>query len=451
MAAVYIIIIVAVVSISLTAFAMAFPRMFDPERRLEAAAAIPSPTPTPTPLPLNTRNLTGLVTAMAETHVTIMDISNNNTRHFNLTEDTALSNRFGTEMEAEHLSIGHVMEIAYDPDTHRLFTMRQIFTRDITPADFRVDIDNSTITVGNDVFVFTSHTLILRRGTPFSLGDISPDDTVTLVTLNGNVWLIDVTYGHGFLEFTNINDVVEGRAIIDPLGQGINRFANLDDRVALPEGTYRVTVEGRNIEAFVTEIEIVQGQTTTIDLTAVEPSAVVLELTVSPSGSRVYINNALTSLHAAMEFEFGSVISIRVERDGFYTYSRNVEMNLAVISINVTLEEETPEPEVSNLHIFSMPAGAQIWVNNQPVGIAPAMVELEPGVHSVMAAAVGFYDYSTVVNVSAGENSVTLIMEPIVETPPPQIPTPPPEDPPPNDDPPWYIPQEDDPYNGGDE
>jgi len=441
MAAIYIFIIVAAVCIGLTSFAMAFPRMFDPDRHTEITAT-PSPTPTPTPLPLNTRNIRGMVTAISDQHVTMLDIANDRTRHFTLTDDTSINNRFGNEMDPEYLFVGHVMDVAYDPDTHRLFSLRQAFTRDITPADFRVDIDNSTITVGNDIFTFTSQTLILHRGTPFLLADISPDDTVTMVILDGIIWLIEVAYGHGFLEFTNIDDVIEGRVILDPLGQGIHRFANLEDRVALAEGQYRVTVEGRNIEAFVAEVDIVQGQTTTIDLAEVEPSAAVLELTVSPSGSRVYINGALTSLHAALEFEFGESVTIRVERDGYYTYERTADMNQAVVSIHITLEEETPEPSVGNLFVFSMPAGAQVWVNNQLIGTTPTAIELEPGVHSVSASLVGFYDYNTVINVSEGENSLTLIMTPFAEDPYEFIPIP---TPPPEDDP--WQPPDDDPYD----
>jgi len=449
MAAVYIFIIVAAVGITLTVFAMAFPRMFDPDREVYAAAT-PTPTPTPTPLPLNARELTGMITGITGQNITLMNITNNESRSYTLTEDTSVSNRFGNEMETEHLSVGHLMDVTYDPDTGQIFSLRQTFTRDIIPADFRVDIDNSTIAVGNDVFTFTSQTLILHQGLPFLLADISPDDTVTLVTLGGTIWLIDVAYGHGFLEFTNISDVLDGRVILDPLGQGMHRFANLEDRIALPEGSYRVTVEGRNIEAFITEVEILQGQTTTVNLADVEPSAAVLELTVSPGGSRVLINGALTSLHAAMEFEFGETVSLRVERDGYYTYERTVEMNQAIVSIHVTLEEETPEPEVGNLFIFSMPAGAQVWVNNQPIGMTPTSVELAPGVHTIAATLPGFNDYSTVVNISAGENSVTLIMDPITEDPPYQpIPTPPPEDPP--EDPPWYPPPDDDPYYGDDD
>ena len=451
LAAVYIFIIVIVVGISLTAFAMAYQRHFDPERQAYVAAT-PTPTPTPTPLPQNTQNITGMITGMSGQSINMLNISNNQSRAFSLTEATSLNDRYGREMELDLLSVGHILNTYYDPDTNQLLRLRQTFTRNITPADFRVDTEYSTITVGNDVFNITEETLILHRGLPFELSEISPDDTVTLVILDGTVWLIDVAYGHGFLQFTNAEDILDGRVIMEHLALGTRNFGNLEDRIPLTEGTYRVTVEGRNIDPYVTEIEILQGETTTIDLDDVQPSAAVLELTVSPHGSRVYINDELTSIHAALEFEFGESISIRVERDGYYTDERTVEMNQAVVSIHVTLEEETPEVIMGNLFIFSMPAGAQIWINNQFVGTAPLSVDLYPGGYNIMAIAYGFHDYIVDINVQEGENTITVFMEPIIEEPPDEyipIPTPPPDyywpppyDPP-GDEPPYYSPPPD--------
>ncbi|MCL2570826.1 MAG: PEGA domain-containing protein [Defluviitaleaceae bacterium] len=432
----YIILIVVAVGIGMTAFAMAFPRMFDPDRETTVQAT-PSPSPTPTPIPVNSRNMTGLVTAVSGQNATLLNISNNISRSFTFIEDTALADRFGNAMELENLSVGHLMDIAYDPDTNQLFTLRQTITRDLMPADWRLDMENSTITVGNDVFTFTEYTLVLYQGNPFLLTDISPDDTVTLITLAGTIWLVEVAYGHGFLRFSGGESIADGRVIMDPLGQGIHRFANIDETITLPEGRYRITVEGRNIEAYITEIEIRQGETTTVDLTDVEPSQAFLELTVSPSGSRVFINNELTSAHAALEFDFGDVLAIRVERDGFYTYERSVEMNQAIVSINITLEEETPVPQTGTLTITSVPPGAQIWLNDQFVGQTPVTTELYPGRYLLVAIAQGFHDYVTYVDISTGENNRSLFMSQIVEEYiPVPTPTPPPEEDPPAEEPP---------------
>jgi len=419
---------------------MAFPRMFDPDREA-AVAATPSPSPTPTPLPINTRNMTGHITNINAQTIIMLDITANRSMTFEFTETTTLNNRFGQAMPFEDLSVGKLMDIAFDPDTNELFSLRQTVTRDVVPADMRFDMEYSTITVGNDTFNFSDQTLVLRRGVPFEIGDITPEDMVTLVTLSNFVWTIDVESARGFLRFTNYESIVEGRVIMNPVGPGIHRFANIEDTITLPEGTYVVTVEGRNIESYVTEVTIYYGQTTVIDLEDVDLGAAVLELTVTPSGSRVFINGELTSVHSALEFEFGENVSIRVERDGFYTQQRTVEMDQAVVSINITLVEETPEPETALLSVSTTPSGAQIWINQQFIGFSPILTELEPGGYTILATVTGFYDYEIFIDVLPGDNNRTLNMIQVTEQPPQEYePNPPPEE-----EPPW-IP---DPYQEG--
>jgi len=374
----------------------------------------------------------------------MLDISANNTNTFVFTETTDLRNRFGQSMDFEDVTVGNLMDIAYNPDNSELFSLRQTVTRDLTPADFRVDTDYSTITVGNDVFNFNEQTLVLRRGNAFLLEDVRPEYMVTLVTLGDMIWTIDIESAHGFLRFINGDSILDGRVIMNPIGPGINRFGDVTDTITLPEGAYRVTVEGRNIEAYVTEIEIIYGETTIIDLADVEPSEAVLELTVTPGGSRVFINGVLTPAHGALEFEFGETLTIRVERDGFYTEERTVEMNQAIVSINISLEEETPVVVMAMLSITAMPAGAQIFINGQFVGLAPINVEIYPGQISIAAFATGYYDYVTAIEVVPGQNNRSVIMSRIPDEPEyVPIPTLPPEENFPPDDPPY-----DPPYTG---
>lgn len=443
-AAMYIFIIVISVGICLTAFAVAFPRIFNPDREPRATAATPTPTPSPTPLPLNARNLTGLITNISGQNISMLDIAENRARHFIVQEDTQLANRFGQDINFDNVFVGNLMDITYDPDTNALFSLRQAVTRDITPSDFRVDMDDSTITVGNDVFNFTQQTLVLRRGAPFDIGNISSEDSVTLITLGDMVWTIDIASDNGFLQFTNTEDIVDGRVIMNPIGPGINRFADLEDTITLPEGEWRVTVEGRNIEPYITEITIVYSQTVTIDLAEVEPSAAVLELTVTPAGSRVYINDELTSAHAELEFAHGEEVEIRVERDGYYTDTRTITMDQAIVSINITLQEETPEPETATLIIATSPSGAQIWLDGQFVSFSPMTLEVQLGHIDIRVTTAGYYDYTTSMYIIPGDNHRSIFMTPESE----YVPTPPPHEPydPPYD--PYHNDNDDDNYGG---
>jgi len=372
-----------------------------------------------------------------------MDISNNSEnskRVFSFLDTTSLANRSGISMPFGHISIGNVMEVAYNPENSELISLNQSFTRDFhSRTGLRINMEDYTITIGNDVLNFTNQTLVMYRGSTRPIEEITPDDTLTIIALQDTIWLIEVESGHGFLQLINTDNIEGGRIILDPIGPGSNRVSGLDEMITIPEGTYRVTVEGRNIETYTTEVTIRHGETTTLDLGEMEPGESVLEITVRPAGSRVYINGELTSLHIIPEFEFGELVEIRVTREGFYTYERTIEMNQATVSVVIDLEEETV---MGQLSIVTTPIGADIWVGDQLIGTSPVSTELEPGRHTVTAAMDGFYTYSTLIDVDSGHNSLNLQLTGLTPEPTPEpiptqepepeyvpIPTPPPLDP----------------------
>jgi len=435
--------LVATAVVALFVFAMRFDGMFD---RTEAYSmvATPTPVPTPTPQPANTRNITALITNINTNRsphtVTLMDISNINSVELSVLETTSLLNRQGTEIAFPLLSVGNMIEAAFDPDTRELFNLRQSITRDFhSRPGLRFDTENNTVTIGNDVLNFTENTLILYRGNPVDISEITPNDTVTIIALQDTIWLIEVEAGHGFLELTNVGPVQVGMMILVPLdasgGNRIIALDTIDGPISLPEGRFSVSVEGRNIETYTTEIEIEQGETTTLDLSNIDLGLSELELTINPSGARVFVNGVLQTADSPTEFEFGSTLEIRAERDGYYTYQRTVEVTTHVTSVIITMTRETP----TTLTISSSPPGAQVWVNQQLVGAAPVTVEVEPGRHHVSAYAPGFETYSSYVDVTQGVNTHQLALtQVIVEPTPAPDPTMPPaiNDPqPPVDDP----------------
>jgi len=319
------------------------------------------------------------------------------------------------------LAVGNMMEASYNAATNELLAIGQSFTRDFhSRTGLRIDMDNATITIGNDVLNFTSQTLVMYRGEPFHLSDVTTDDTITIIAVGDTIWLIQIESGHGFLQIANASTIHNGRLILDPLGSGSNRIAALDDvdgQLTIPEGTYRVTVEGNNIETYITEIVIRHGETTILDLSDVEPGLAMLELTVTPAASRVYINGELRQASEPMEFEFGAQLVIRVEHHGYYTHERTVEIAQATTTVTINLEEEVI---TSRITILTEPIGANVWINNQPVGQSPVITDVQPGNINILLQMYGFYNYSTFVYVHPGESTHSLAMIPVTVEPPPQ-------------------------------
>lgn len=423
LAAFNIVMIVIIAGILLTVFAMTFRWFFDSERQATVIAT-PTPDPTPTPLPIDVQNLMGLVTGLNDQStprmVTMFDIETNQTRQFSFLDTTTLANRSGISMTFSMLAVGNMMEIAYNAETNELLDLRQSFTRDFhSRTGVRIDMENSTITLGNDVLNFTSQTLVIYRGNPAVITDITDDDTITIVAVGDVIWLIQIESGNGFLQIANASTIMNGRIILEPIGGGTHRITAIDDidtSLPMSEGTYRVTVEGTNIETYITELVIRHGETTILDLSDVEPGMAILELAVTPSDSLVFINGARKLYHREpMEFEFGESLTIRVEREGYVTQERSVEMTQVTVGVNISLEEEIITGQVT---ILTEPIGANVWINNQHMGQSPVVTDLAPGTYTVALQMYGFYDFTTSIYVPLGESSQLLAMTQITVEPP---------------------------------
>lgn len=426
-AAFNIVMIVIIAVIGLTIFAMSFQSIFAEDRG--ATTVTPTPTPTATPLPLNTQHFTGIITGINDQAtlrtMTIKDIATNHSRDFSFLDSTSLANRTGISIPFSTLAIGNMMEVAYNPDNNELLDLRQSFTRDFhSRTGVRIDMENTSITLGNDVLTFTSQTLVLYRGAPALISDITEDDIVTIIAVSDVIWLIQIESSHGLLQVTSSGSIINGRIILDPIGTGTPRIMALNDigttGLTMPEGTYRVTVEGTNIETYITELSIHHGETTTLDLSNVEPGVAVLELTVTPANAQVFINGELMQNHREpMEFDFDASLTIRVEREGYVTQERTIVMSQITTTATINLEVEIITAMVT---IMTYPIGANVWINNVPVGQSPVLTELTPGSHDIILQMHGFNDLFSTIYAPPGESAHNLVMTQIIEEPPPYTP-----------------------------
>jgi len=412
----------------------------------------------PTPPPLasddnamirtDTGTLTGLVTSIDPIGeyrtITIMDTSSRRSDNFIVPDTTRLTTRINMPMTFAELRVGHMIDISFDPRSLEVVTLNESLhsweRRGRTNVE--VDIADATIHVGNESFDFNSQTLVLYRGEPFLIGQIRPVDSVTIVGLGNTAWLVQVDSAHGFLQFQNADTIVNGTVMI-----GTNLFFALDDieaALTLPEGIHRIVIEGDNIETFIHQTTIEQGETTSINLGEAELRAAMLHISITPNDADVFLNGELHDLsEGPAEVEFGE-LHIRVERYGFLPQEERIEITNHVNTIAFTLEEIVVD---STLVIFTVPTNAQIFIGNVFTGYSTLTHTLTPGTHRVTARLSGYEETTLDIYVPAGEEvhrhlllTPSVVTEPTpspMPTIPPngQLPDVPPANPFPNDPP----------------
>jgi len=333
----------------------------------------------------------GVVTAISTEPqaITILVLESGLTDRLNMTDTTDVQNRYGSDINFREISVGQIVDVTFDADTRNIsiLSLSGRAWEQHNRSNVHIDLEASTITIGNQVYTYSNRTLVLNRGEPFSINMINPDDTLTLIGYENKVWSVRIDTGHGFIRFVNTSRVINGTVAI-----GNSVFTGLDgDRpLSVPEGSQRVIVEGHNIETFFTDVNIRQGETAVVDLTGLVFRQGTLQLMISELGASVFIDGVAVTLdYDLFELDYG-IYQLRVERSGFISYEREVELAQPFMRLDINLERDVV---LAPIMIETFPADAQIFVDGVFSGISPTTIEVDYGNRHIIAQRAGFEDW----------------------------------------------------------
>ena len=131
------------------------------------------------------------------------------------------------------------------------------------------------------------------------------------------------------------------------------------------------------------------------------------------TGARVYLNGELAGYTKPT---FSALLKpgtyrVRITMERYQPFETVINMSSGPLNLPVNLVPEggvIQRPGRFNLTVTSNVAGAQVYVNNAPVGSAPLSMQVDRGNYSVRVSAPGYQDYLASVNVSGptGGNAV---------------------------------------------
>ncbi|MCL2363158.1 MAG: hypothetical protein FWC71_00670 [Defluviitaleaceae bacterium] len=424
-AALYIFALVVVIAGFMTLFVLYLPDILD--RTAQTDDALPAATEPTVVIPPDVRNLTAQIVRVtpAASSIEVVNI-NTGTRHeLTHTESTQMTNIRGDSMVFEQLAIGQLVDISFEARTNQLMSAHQ--SRNAwerrNQTNLRFDTENETITAGNAVFTFDpENTMVLYRGQHFSINNLQSSDMVTIFGYGEHVWLIQLDAGHGFLQLLNTDHVLGG---IISVGFDSHALVGVET-LQLQEGTHEVVVRGQNIEDFVRTIEVIHGQTLNMNLNETILRRGTLSVEVIPDDALVFVNGERVT--GPIELEFGEYL-MRVERADYIAQEQMINMNAESVELSVELESAI---RMGILRVTTVPANAQIFVNNQFVGFSELFHELQVGHYSVIARLAGHYDSPiTVAEVTQDGTEIVIILTPtyVPTWPPPATLPPAPEEP----------------------
>ena len=321
-------------------------------------------------------NVIAVITSAAGSGIEIVDVYTEESHIVTVAANTRLSDRFDRPLVVEEFTPGSIVDVSFDENTNIIRTMRMNATaweRRLV-INVRIDTGAGTLTIGNDIFTLSDNVVVRSRGQTLDISRISGIDLLNVRGYRDKAWHIELVSGSGIIEVTNRAAIRNGTIEI-----GTNILYALEDanEIAVLAGYHNVVVRGDNIELFVEEIEVVEGERQVLDLSRVRMLNGVLEITSNVTGFRAYIDGREVSLLAPIPLEFGEY-SLRVTRDGYEPHESQITINTEVVRVHAEL---TRIVNLGDLVIETVPAGASVFINDILRGDSPTTISLEHGTY----------------------------------------------------------------------
>lgn len=191
--------------------------------------------------------------------------------------------------------------------------------------------------------------------------------------------------------------------IVDPEGHVVET-ASSPVAQTLEAGRYHVTIDHPDFNRAETDIEVEPGHVYLIQINLSQGEFLGYVRVVSdPPGASVYVDDHDAGARGVTPFEGPARVGphhVWVERAGYDTIEQDLDVQLGRdAEARVTLERAS----VGRIRVIGNVRGAQIFIDDSPVGAIPWEGELRAGTHSMRITADGMKDWIAAVEIARGQ------------------------------------------------
>ncbi len=360
--------------------------------------------------------ITGYITEIDTDYKTIkvLNLENGEVLDIVVASSTAINDEYERALVFSELEVGDGVEVNFIRANNMAVSINKpdtFFTK-ANKTGVVVEPNTKTLLFNEKNYYITDYTIIVNQeGIPIGLGDISDKDTITFKGISNYVNYIQVITGHGTIQFTNIDSVKNPKADINT--KTIIDLSK-DTFIDVAEGSYKVVITGDNISPFIQYIDVASGKTEEVDLGLATGKLGNLYVVSNVDGIILKINDKEYDETKAITLPYGDYIAsankLNYAGDTVsFTVDKpntNIVFNLVPVDTNVILD------------IATTPAGAEVYVDNQLVGITPLKYSTTQETHQITVKYTGKYDYAFTIDGSETyyRYNYTLIDKPLTPT-----------------------------------
>lgn len=259
---------------------------------------------------------------------------------YNYSVTTQFLDKYGNRAAVSEFEPGRVITVGKKDMQGRLL-QAQISDKvweypDVTR--YSVDEERRVFSIADTNYSYDENLFVCSDGNRQKLSDLTELDTLRVVGVGRKLLSIAVTTGHGELQLENTS-IFEGSFI--QIGNKIFSEITYNMSMELPEGTY-VAAVANNGYGGSTEIEILPGRTTVLDLDTLKgegPKTGNILFAVDVAGAVVQIDGVPVDYSQAVPIQYG-VHTLTVMADSYDTYSKKLFVNSEKATIVIGLSDE---------------------------------------------------------------------------------------------------------------
>ena len=212
--------------------------------------------------------------------------------------------------------------------------------------NLQIDEVLSKMQIGESNFMYDAGLTVISGKDNVSLRNIDTSkDILEVRGIGEKILSINITTGHGVLDFTDYDDFLGGTVEI-----GYDVFDDISDNMkyVLREGKYKVVM--KNGKLSVNKVVDIKRDRTEVlkiaDFTKEMSKSSKVTFNLSPSNAAIFIDGREVDSYKKLELDYGEYL-VRVTAEGYVGWERVVTISKpkTVMSIALALKKEKPEEE----------------------------------------------------------------------------------------------------------
>ena len=335
---------------------------------------------------------TAIVTTVSKVNGTISFYNYDLKKYYTLSYDSVstYADKYGSAITLDQIKEGFLYEITFLKSKKLLVSLKESRASLVMEDTYGFSVDSAAkvLNYKTEAYKLTEGTILLGASSKETVRDLKPEDVLTLVGENNEVYSITVVKGHGTLKLRGEDNLVGGTLQVGK-DLGVHIIKGME--VTLPEGEQTVTFTKGTTEV-TRKVTVNRNEKTVLDVSDIEIEEIKtgkVLFNVTPENAEVYVDGKLIDNSRLQEYGYG-LHKLVASASGYETLTRYFKVAEPQASLPVTLEksdtktEEQEEDKTDGFFIvISAPTGVEVSLDGNYMGMTPISIKKEYGSHTI--------------------------------------------------------------------